>query len=151
MFVAGQRQTLALVQCLLIKTKVSPSCELGAGLAPHLAPSIQKTLRELIPNIERTTDTGSFFSTLLRNSNTNYGQETPPLYTLNLCFWALHESGPMFHARHPAMCLMEFIETSRAGFNLLFQSPWVWKCVHQEEREGKERERQEIKAQSEFT
>lgn len=71
---------------------------------------------------------------------TSHGQETPPFYTLNLCFWSLHESGPMFHARHPAMCLMEFTETSRAGFNLIFQSPWGWKCSYQEEREWKERE-----------
>lgn len=108
--------------------------------APHLAPSLQRTLRELLPSTERTTDKISFSSTLLRNSTTSYGHETPPLYTLNLCFWTLGESGPMFHARHPAMCLMEFIETSRAGFNLPFQSPWVWKCTYQEEREGKERE-----------
>lgn len=91
-------------------------------------------------SIERTTDTGSFSSTPLRNSATSHGQETPPLHTFNLCFWTRHESGPMFHARRPAMCLMEFIETSRAGFNLLSQSPWVWKCMYQEEREGKERE-----------
>lgn len=71
---------------------------------------------------------------------TSHAQETPPLHTFNLCFWTRHELGPMFHARRPAMCLMEFIETSRAGFNLLSQSPWVWKCMYQEEREGKERE-----------
>lgn len=99
-----------------------------------------KTFREPLQGAERSTDTGSFSSTLLSSSATSYGQETPPLYTFNLCFWTLHESGPMFHARHPAMCLMEFIETSRAAFNLLFQSPWAWKCTHQEEREGKERE-----------
>lgn len=135
------RQTLALVQrvLILIKTSVSPPCELGAVLGPTLGTINTKTLREL-QSIERITDTGSFSSSLLRNSATSYGQETPPLYTLNLCFWTLHESGPMFHARHPAMCLMEFTETSRAGFNLLFQSPWVWKGMYQEEREGKERE-----------
>lgn len=76
--VAGQRQILTLMQCalILIKTKVSPSYELGAVLAPPLAPSIQRTLRELIPNIERTTDTDSFSSTLLRNSNTKRDPST---------------------------------------------------------------------------